>query len=206
MKFYSIGQFSKQIGKTEQTLRNWDKNGTLRPHHITKSGYRYYSQEQLDHFFGLKNNKKPIQRKVIGYCRVNSSKEKDELQQQIDYIKTYMYAKGYQFEIISEIGSGVDYNRKKLNQLIYCITNSEIEKVVVLNKERLLTIGFELIENLCSQYNTKIEIIDSTKIVQKQELIKDFLEITTIFQHNLKEKKINKIKREIKEFLKEEKI
>lgn len=206
MKFYSIGQFSKQIGKTEQTLRNWDKNGTLKPHHITKSGYRYYSQEQLDHFFGLKNNKIPIQRKIVGYCRVNSSKEKEELQQQIEYIKTYMYAKEYPFEIISEIGSGVDYNRKKLNQLIYYITNSEIEKIVVLSKEALLTIGFELIENLCNQYDTKIEIIDSTKIVHKQDLIKDFLEIITIFQHNLGEKKINKIKKEMKELLKEKKI
>ena len=51
MKYYSIGEFANKIGKTIQTLRNWDKNGSLKPHHITKAGTRYYSQEQLNHFF-----------------------------------------------------------------------------------------------------------------------------------------------------------
>jgi len=57
LKYYSIGEFAKLIGKTEQTLRNWDKNNTLKPNHVTESGYRYYSQEQINHFFGLKNSK-----------------------------------------------------------------------------------------------------------------------------------------------------
>ena len=47
MKYYSIGQFTKLIGKTNQALRNWDKNGTSEPHHTTESGYRYYSEEQI---------------------------------------------------------------------------------------------------------------------------------------------------------------
>ncbi|MFC3783141.1 MerR family DNA-binding transcriptional regulator, partial [Bacillus chungangensis] len=47
MKYYSIGEFAKLIGKTTQTLRNWDKRGVFKPHHVTESGYRYYSQEQL---------------------------------------------------------------------------------------------------------------------------------------------------------------
>ena len=54
MKYYSIGEFANKIGKTVQTLRNWDKNGTLKPSHITSGGTRYYSQEQLNHFLGLK--------------------------------------------------------------------------------------------------------------------------------------------------------
>ena len=54
MKYYSIGEFANKIGKTVQTLRNWDNKGTLKPHHITAGGTRYYSQEQLNHFLGLK--------------------------------------------------------------------------------------------------------------------------------------------------------
>jgi len=57
MKYYSIGQFAKLIGKTEQTLRNWDKSGVLKPSHVAPSGFRYYSQEQLNHFLGIKNIK-----------------------------------------------------------------------------------------------------------------------------------------------------
>ena len=58
MKYYSIGEFANKIGKTVQTLRNWDKNGSLKPHHITEGGTRYYSQEQLNHFLGLKSKTK----------------------------------------------------------------------------------------------------------------------------------------------------
>lgn len=50
MKYYSIGEFANKIGKTVQTLRNWDNKGTLKPHHTTEGGTRYYSQEQLNHF------------------------------------------------------------------------------------------------------------------------------------------------------------
>lgn len=57
MKYYSIGQFAKLIGRTTQTLRNWDKKGVLKPQHGAPSGYRYYSQEQLNHFLGLKTKK-----------------------------------------------------------------------------------------------------------------------------------------------------
>ena len=54
MKYYSIGEFANKIGKTVQTLRNWDNKGTFKPHHTTEGGTRYYSQEQLNHFLGLK--------------------------------------------------------------------------------------------------------------------------------------------------------
>ena len=94
MKYYSIGEFAKLIGKTEQTLRNWDKKNIFAPHHVTESGYRYYSQQQLNHFLGIKSIE-PTAKKIIGYCRVSSNKQKDDLERQIDNVKTYMNAKGY---------------------------------------------------------------------------------------------------------------
>ena len=82
MKYYSIGEFAKQIGKTIQTLRNWDKKDILKPSHVTKGGTRYYSQEQLNHFLGLKSEKQ-INKKIIGYCRVSSHKQKDDLEKRL---------------------------------------------------------------------------------------------------------------------------
>ena len=73
MKYYSIGEFAKEIGKAIQTLRNWDKKKILKPSHETQGGTRYYSQEQLNHFLGLKSEKQ-INKKIIGYCRVSSLK------------------------------------------------------------------------------------------------------------------------------------
>ena len=188
MNYYSIGEFARLIGKTEQTLRNWDKNNTLKPHHIAPSGYRYYSQEQLNHFLGIKNTLQ-LNRKVIGYCRVSSHKQKDDLIRQEDNVKTYMLAKGYQFEVVTDIGSGINYNKKGLNHLIDLITNSEVDRIVVLYKDRLLRFGFELIENLCTKYGTTIEIIDSTDKTEEQELVEDLVQIVTVFSCRLQGKR-----------------
>ncbi|MCO5388620.1 IS607 family transposase [Desulfosporosinus sp.] len=200
MNYYSIGEFAKLIGKTEQTLRNWDKNNTLKPHHIAPTGYRYYSQEQLNHFFGLKNTLQ-LNRKVIGYCRVSSHKQKDDLIRQEENVKTYMLAKGYQFEIITDIGSGINYNKEGLNHLIDLITNSEVDKVVILYKDRLLRFGFELIENLCNKYGTTLEIIDSSDKTEEQELVEDLVQIVTVFSCRLQGKRAHKAKKMIKELL-----
>ena len=135
-KYYSIHEFSKIIGVSAQTLRNWDANGKLHPHHTTVSGYRYYSDEQLNQVI----NVKPKKRITIGYCRVSSHKQKDDLERQIDNVKTYLLAKGQPFEVISDIGSGIDYKKKGLQELIRRISQNQVEKVVVLYKDRLLSL------------------------------------------------------------------
>ena len=204
MKYYSIGQFAKAIGKTTKTLRNWDKNGKLKPVRVEDTGYRYYSQEQLNHFLGLKLEKQ-INKKIIGYCRVSSHKQKDDLERQIENVKTYMYAKGYQFEIITDIGSGINYNKKGLNQIIDMVTNSEVEKIVVLYKDRLIRFGYELIENLCNKFGTIIEIIDNTEKMEQQELVEDLVQIVTVFSCRLQGKRANKAKKMIKELIEDDK-
>lgn len=203
MKYYSIGKFAKLISTTPQTLRNWDKNGKLKPHHITQSKYRYYSEEQLNLFLGNKNAILK-ERRIIGYCRVSSHKQKDDLNRQIDNVKTYMIAKGYKFDIITDIGSGINYNKKGLNQLIDMIINKEVEKIVILYKDRLLRFGFELIENLCSKYGTIIEIIDSSQKTEEQELVEDLIQIITVFSCKLQGKRANKAKKMIKELLEDD--
>ena len=122
-KYYSIHEFSKIIGVSAQTLRNWDANGKLHPHHTTVSGYRYYSDEQLNQVI----NVKPKNRITIGYCRVSSHKQKDDLERQIDNVKTYLLAKGQPFEIISDIGSGINYKKKGLQELIRRISQNQVE-------------------------------------------------------------------------------
>lgn len=203
MKYYSIGQFSKLIGKTSQTLREWDKKDILKPHHVAPTGYRYYSQEQLNHFLGIKGIEVKS-KKVIGYCRVSSHKQKDDLERQIENVKTYMIAKGYSFDVITDIGSGINYNKKGLNQLIDMITNSEVEKVVVLYKDRLIRFGYELIENLCEKYGTTIEIIDNSEKAEEQELVEDLIQIVTVFSCRLQGKRADKAKKMIKELMEDD--
>ncbi|WP_128610021.1 IS607 family transposase, partial [Clostridium haemolyticum] len=127
-----------------------------------------------------------------------------DLERQIENVKTYMFARGYQFEIITDIGSGINYNKKGLNQLMDMITNSEVDKVVILYKDRLIRFGFELIENLCNKYGTTIEIIDNTEKSEEQELVEDLIQIVTVFSCRLQGKRANKAKKMIKELIEDD--
>ena len=199
-KYYSIHEFSKILGVSAQTLRNWDNNGKLHPHHTSSNGYRYYSHEQLNQVMNIKPN---IDRIVIGYCRVSSNKQKDDLERQIENMKLYLTAQGKPFEIISDIGSGINYKKKGLKELIKRISQNKVEKVVVLYKDRLLRFGFELIESLCEKYGTKIEIIDNTEKSEEQELVEDLVQIITVFSCKLQGKRANKARKLVRELIEE---
>ena len=81
------------------------------------------------------------------------------------------------------------------------ITNSEIERIVILYKDRLLRFGFELIENLCDKYGVAIEIIDNTEMTEEQELVEDLIQIVMVFSCRLQGKRANKAKKMIKELV-----
>lgn len=198
MKYYSINEFSKILGVSAQTLRNWDANGKLHPHHTSSNGYRYYSHEQLSQVMNIKPN---IDRKIIGYCRVSSNKQKDDLQRQVENMRMYLMSQGKPFEIISDIGSGINYKKKGLKELIKLITQNKVEKVVVLYKDRLLRFGFELIEYIASLYNCEIEIIDNTEKSEQQELVEDLVQIITVFSCKLQGKRANKARKLVKELI-----
>ena len=201
-KYYSIHEFSKILGVSAQTLRNWDNNGKLHPHHTTASGYRYYSEEQLNEVLHIKPKNNRI---TIGYCRVSSPKQKDDLERQIENVRTYLLAKGEPFEIISDIGSGINYKKKGLQELIKRISENRVEKVVILYKDRLLRFGFELVEYLAMLHHCEIEIIDNTERTEQQELVEDLVQIITVFSCKLQGKRANKAKRMIRELTNDEK-
>ena len=113
----------------------------------------------------------------------------------------YAYSKGYQFEIISDIGSGINYNKKGLKTLIYKINNKEVSKIVILYKDRLVRFGYEIISYLCELNGIEIEIVDNTSISKKQELTEDLIQIITVFASKLygsRSKKTKKLLEEVK--------
>ena len=197
-KYYSINKFSKILGVSAQTLRNGDKKGKLHPHHTSSNGYRYYSHEQLNQVMNVKSN---LDRIVIGYCRVSSNKQKDDLERQIENMKLYLTAQGKPFEIISDIGSGINYKKKGLKELMKRISQNKVDKVVVFYKDRLLRFGFELVEYIASLYDCDIEIIDHTEKTEQQELVEDLVQIITVFSCKLQGKRANKARKLVKELI-----
>lgn len=197
-KYYSIREFSKILGVSAQTLRNWDASGKLHPHHTTSNGYRYYSHEQLNQVMNVKPS---LNRIVIGYCRVSSNKQKDDLERQIENMKLYLNAQGRPYEIISDVGSGMNYKNKGLRGLIERISRNEVEKVVVLHRDRLLRFGFELVEYVASLHNCEVEVIDNTKKSEQQELVEDLVQIITVLGCKSQGKRSNNARKLVKELI-----
>ena len=195
VELLSIGKFAKMVGVTPTTLRRMHKRGDLIPYHMTKGGTRYYSYDQLKEF----SNAPKKEKLVVGYCRVSTAAQKDDLQTQIANVKSYMYAKGYKFEIISDIGSGINYNNKGLKELVSKINNHKISKVVILYKDRLVRFGFELMNYICEINGVELEIIDNTEYSKEQELTDDLIQIITVFANRLYGQRSKKTKRLIDE-------
>lgn len=179
----SIGKFSKEIGVSISTLRTWDKTGYLKPAKVLDNGYRYYSDEQIDKYLNVDSD--IDDRKIVLYARVSAKKQMDDLDRQIENLKTYAYTKGYSFELITDIGSGLNYKKEGLKKLIRMICNKEVKKLVILYKDRLVRFGFELIEEVCRINDVEIEIIDNTTVSKEQELTDDLIQIITVFANRL---------------------
>lgn len=116
--------------------------------------------------------------KVCIYARVSSSENKDNLKRQAERLKEYAMARGYQiYKVISEMGSGVSDNRKKLSQLL---RDKNYNKLIVEHKDRLTRFGFNYIQILFNQLGKEIEVVNETKN-DKEDLMQDFIAIITSF-------------------------
>lgn len=177
-RLIKIGEFSKIAGVSSSTLRRMHESGELVPSYVSPKGSRYYTKEQATAFT---HNTKPV-RHVIGYCRVPSETQKEILDQQIEHIRMFMLNKGYSFEIISDIGLGIDCNRDGLKHLITDICLKKVSRVVVPCKDSLVRFGFDLFRNFCCNFDCAIEIMNRPQYAtneQKKELCVDVVQIVT---------------------------
>ena len=198
MKYYSSKTVTQILGVTAQTLRNWDKEGKLKPSYVKSNGYRYYSEESILAYTQERKTKKNLN--VIGYARVSSKKQADDLERQVNNLKTYLDSKYTDYEIITDIGSGINYTKPGLKKLIEKINRKEVDLIVVLYKDRLLRFGFELVEYFAELNNVKIEVLDKIDKNQDQELVEDLVQIVTVFSCKIQGKRKSKTKELIDEF------
>ena len=200
MKYYSSNAVTKLLGVTAQTLRNWDKEGKLKPAYTKSNGYRYYSEDSILSYTQERKTKKDLH--VIGYARVSSKKESDDLERQVDNLKTYIESKYSSYEIITDIGSGIDYKKPGLKKLIDLVNKKQVDIIVVLYKDRLLRFGFELVEYFSKINNVSIEVLDRVNKTQDEELVEDLIQIITVFSFRLQGKRKSKTKEILEEFSK----
>jgi len=199
---YSIGKFAKLIGRSIETLRSWDKQGKLIPSYRSEGGHRMYSEEQLNEVLQIV---KPKERFNLGYIRVSAKHQNSDLERQRDLMELFLMKQGKEFQIISDIGSGINYKKKGLKELLRLVSTNQIDTLYISYKDRLVHFGYELIEEVCELHGVKIIIINkSNEQTDEEELVDDILNIIHVFSCRLNGKRSH-INKKIMEKLKNDK-
>jgi predicted site-specific integrase-resolvase len=178
MSKLSISEAANLKGVSTSTLRRWETEGKLIPER-TANGHRRYDLSSL---LGMK----PELSYTIGYCRVSSHDQKDDLERQKQVLELFCAQNGWQYQIIEDLGSGLNYSKKGLKRLIRLIIDNQVERLVITHKDRLLRFGSELIFSLCEHFGTEVVIINRTEDSSfEEDLASDVLEIITVFSARL---------------------
>ncbi len=178
----SIGKAAKELGVSRDTLRRWEKAGKIKVERTIK-GHRRYNIASL---LGATSRKASIEKKTIAYARVSSHDQKEDLKRQVQLLESFCAANGWTAEVIEDLGSGLNYNKRGLRNLIRSICLSQIDRLVLTHKDRLLRFGSELIFSLCEQFGVEIVIINKTESNNfEEDLVQDVLEIITVFSSRL---------------------
>ena len=174
-----LNDMAKRLGVSVKTLQRWDREGIL----VAKrnpNNRRYYTEDQYLEYIGSSSKK---DKKIIAYVRVSNNNQKDDLQNQITFIRNYVNAKGEILDdIIQDIGSGLNYNRKHWNDLLFNqISKGEIGKIYITYKDRFVRFGFDWFERYCNHHDCEIVIINNPDTSPQQELIDDLISIIHVF-------------------------
>jgi putative resolvase len=178
----SIGEAAKQLGVSRDTLRRWERAGKIVVER-TANGHRRYNLAML---LGANPKKTSSEKKTIVYARVSSHDQKKDLSRQVQILESFCGANGWTYEVIEDLGSGLNYNKKGLRNLIRMICFGQIDRLVLTHKDRLLRFGSELIFSLCEQFGVEIVILNKTVTTNfEEDLVQDVLEIITVFSSKL---------------------
>ena len=170
----TIKEAAELLGVSTKTLRRWESEGKLQSER-TSGGHRRYDIVQL---LGIEHGK----RKTIGYARVANSDQKADLKRQILTLEAYCTKHGWDFEVIQEIGSGMNYRKRGLVRLIKLICTQQVERLVLTHKDHLLRFGAELIFTVCETFDTEVIIINkSAYCTLEEDLTTDVLDIINVF-------------------------
>lgn len=189
--YLSIGPASRFLGISISTLRRWEKNGKFIPQFKTIGKHRRFSIIKLKELAGEFNFSK--NKKVIAYARVSSHGQKDDLKRQVERLDSYLKKDDSSYEIIDDLGSGLNFKKKGLLKLIKLIISGQVSKLVLTHKDRLLRFGSEIIFKICEFFGVQVEIIEEAKIKSDEEALAfDVLEIITVFSARLYGKRAHK--------------
>jgi putative resolvase len=177
----SISEAAHVLGVSVTTLRRWEKIGKIQSDR-TYAGHRRYDLSKIK----LRLYTEDAVRKTVAYARVSSHDQKTDLERQKQVLELYCARQGWTFEVIADLGSGMNYHKKGLKYLLNGILNGKIGRLVIAHKDRLLRFGAELIFAICAAKNVEVVILNQGEDTTfEEDLAKDVLEIITVFSARL---------------------
>ena len=154
VRLVKIGEAARLLGVSQVTLRRWEKKGKLLPEPYEAGETRYYDVKKL---LDIQTEESDL---TYGYARVSSHDQKQDLRTQVELLSSYCAAKGWSYEILEDLGSGMNYRKKGLKKLLDAILHQRIKRLVITHKDRLLRFGSELIFALCEAKHIEVVMIN----------------------------------------------
>ena len=178
MNTYKPQEFAEMIGVSVKTLQRWDNDGKLKAFR-NPSNRRYYTHKQYVDYIADSNSKHG---KTIIYTRVSTNGQKDDLINQVEFLKQYANAKGIIIdEIFEDVGSGLNYNRKKWNKLIEDCMLGLVKTIIIVHKDRFIRFGYDWFERFLKANGVEIIVVNNEKLSPEQELVNDLISIIHVF-------------------------
>lgn len=178
-RIYTMKEASKLLGVHVKTIQRWDREGKIKCVR-TVGGKRRVPESEIKRILGIHEK-----RKIVGYARVSSHTQKDDLERQIEFIKTYAKEMGWEIDILKDIGSGLKEDRRNFQKLLKMVMNREVSKVIVAYPDRLTRFGFKVLEKFFKSYGTEIIVIDKEEKSPQEELVEDLITIISHFAGKL---------------------
>ena len=178
----TIGEAAKEVGVTVETLRLWEKAGKIKSER-TQGNHRRYELEEI---LSYSNRGKPNAKVTAIYARVSTPSRKNDLNMQVQVLELFCASKGWLYKIVEDVGSGLNYNKKGLLEIIKLIESNQIERIILNYKDRLLRFGSEIIFEICKYHNMEIVVVNENESkTYEKELVEDVLSVITVFSARL---------------------
>lgn len=167
------------LGVSVKTLQRWDNEGKLKAKR-TPTDRRYYTHQQYVEYMGISDSANG--KKTVIYTRVSTTNQKDDLKNQVEFLKQFANAKGIIVdEVLEDIGSGLNYNRKKWNQLLEECVSGLVKTVIIAHRDRFIRFGYSWFENFLKSNGVEIIVVNNEALSPEQELINDLISIIHVF-------------------------
>ncbi|MDY0397963.1 MAG: IS607 family transposase [Desulfuromonas thiophila] len=181
-RIVSIGKAAQALGVSITTLRRWEAEGKLVPVHTAGKHRRYDLAKLKPELFRVAQD----ERRTVAYARVSSHDQKADLERQKQVLELYCARQGWTFEVVADLGSGMNYHKKGLKKLLEALIDGQIGRLVITHKDRLLRFGAELVFSICEAKQVEVVILNQGEDTTfEEDLAKDVLEIITVFSARL---------------------